>query len=134
VLALTVKQPWATLIAVGAKKVETRSWKTKHRGIIGIHAGATITRDAVELCFQEPFKAALTAAGILHPDQLPLGALLAKADLAECRETGRMYYLSDQERAFGDYTEGRYGWVFKNVEILPAPVPMSGALKLWEML
>lgn len=38
--ALTIRQPWAQLIAIGAKTIETRSWPTKHRGRIAIHAGA----------------------------------------------------------------------------------------------
>jgi hypothetical protein len=37
--ALTVLQPYAQLIAVGAKQYETRSWATKHRGPTAIHAG-----------------------------------------------------------------------------------------------
>lgn len=38
--ALTIRQPWATLIATGAKTIETRSWSTKYRGPLAIHAGA----------------------------------------------------------------------------------------------
>lgn len=37
--ALTIRQPWASLIAVGAKSIETRSWPTKYRGELLIHAG-----------------------------------------------------------------------------------------------
>ena len=37
--ALTIMQPWASLIACGAKTIETRSWPTKYRGPIAIHAG-----------------------------------------------------------------------------------------------
>jgi len=38
--ALTLWQPWASLIAVGAKRIETRSWSTKYRGPLAIHAAA----------------------------------------------------------------------------------------------
>ena len=38
--AITIWQPWASLIACGAKKYETRSWPTKYRGPIAIHAAA----------------------------------------------------------------------------------------------
>lgn len=37
--ALTLHQPWASLIAVGLKTIETRSWSTKYRGPLAIHAG-----------------------------------------------------------------------------------------------
>lgn len=40
--ALTVRQPWASLIACGAKTIETRSWRTSYRGWLAIHAGKTI--------------------------------------------------------------------------------------------
>lgn len=38
--ALTIRQPWASLIALGIKTIETRSWQTRYRGPIAIHAGA----------------------------------------------------------------------------------------------
>lgn len=37
--AVTISQPFATLVALGAKTLETRSWATKHRGDLAIHAG-----------------------------------------------------------------------------------------------
>lgn len=37
--AITVLQPWATLLVTGKKHIETRSWKTNYRGEILIHAG-----------------------------------------------------------------------------------------------
>lgn len=37
---LTLRQPWATLVALGVKTIETRSWRTNHRGPLAIHAGA----------------------------------------------------------------------------------------------
>lgn len=36
--ALSLTQPWATLVAIGAKKIETRSWSTSYRGPVAIHA------------------------------------------------------------------------------------------------
>ena len=45
---LTIKEPWATLIIEGYKKYEFRSWKTKYRGEILIHAGAGIDKEAMK--------------------------------------------------------------------------------------
>ena len=45
---LTLKQPWATLVAEGIKKYEFRSWKTKYRGKILIHAGTGIDKKGLE--------------------------------------------------------------------------------------
>lgn len=39
--ALTIRQPWASLIAAGVKTIETRSWSTKYRGPLAIHAGTS---------------------------------------------------------------------------------------------
>ena len=46
--ALTIKEPWATLIIDGYKKYEFRSWKTKYRGKILIHAGMSLEKDMLK--------------------------------------------------------------------------------------
>ena len=46
--ALTIKEPWATLIIEGYKKFEFRSWKTNYRGKILIHSGLTLEKDMVD--------------------------------------------------------------------------------------
>lgn len=63
--AITIKQPWATLIALGEKRFETRSWQTKYRGPIAIHAGKTIDK---EYCEYQPIKRALQKHGIENAD------------------------------------------------------------------
>lgn len=47
--ALTLIQPWATLIMLGEKQIETRSWNTKYRGKLAIHAGKKIDKDKLFL-------------------------------------------------------------------------------------
>lgn len=44
--AITIKQPWATLILLKEKQFETRSWQTKYGGSIAIHAGKSIDKEA----------------------------------------------------------------------------------------
>ena len=44
VKVLTVKQPWASLIAYNYKHYEFRSWKTNYRGYVYIHAGLTLEK------------------------------------------------------------------------------------------
>ena len=85
--ALTLHQPWASLIAVGVKTIETRSWSTKHRGPIAIHAGARPPEIGLRLgkwrtliaenepCIQIP-------GNFAHP--MPLGAVVATAVLVDC--------------------------------------------------
>ncbi len=149
---LTLTQPWATLVAIGAKKIETRSWETMYRGPLAIHAAKGFPKPAQELCFTEPFLSALAVTmvgqGKYRPDQLPRGMIVAIGELFDCRSTEEarpgkrgwfahvnnkpVYWeLTDQERAFGDYTPGRYAWLLANVRPLPAPIPAKGALGLW---
>lgn len=143
---LTLTQPWATLVAVGAKSIETRSWDTRYRGPLAIHAGKGLgpvggMRGLRDLCCSEPFFSVLKSAGIdldhVDVDVLPRGAIVAV-----CRLTA-IYRITERgiegfrpqppanELAFGDYTPGRYAWLLTDVMALPTPIPATGALGLW---
>lgn len=148
--ALTLTQPWATLVAIGAKRIETRSWPTKYRGPVAIHAAKTFPGWAKD-CAQnsEAFRRALgwpepvhpltqewinaIAAGLLG---LPLGAVIATARIVNCLDTDLIPRFvspfTEQERAFGDYSAGRYGFILGDVRMLPEPISAKGALGLWE--
>lgn len=77
--AITILQPWASLIACGKKQIETRSWATKYRGPIAIHVGLN-TKFLRQFYTQEPFKTALIG---VKPR---LGYVIAIADLIACEE------------------------------------------------
>ena len=134
--ALSVIQPWATLLAIGAKRVETRSWATTHTGSLGIHASRGFPQAARDLCYQEPFRSALAAAGIDDWSELPRGALVGVAAVLGCHPVETLPKLTtgnpltEQELAFGDYTPGRYGWTFDS-PVRIEPVRMQGALGIW---
>lgn len=147
--AITLTQPWATLVAIGAKKIETRSWRTDYRGPLAIHAAKGWTRAVVKLAFSEPFRTILVQAGYKLFSLLPLGKVVATCELVSVIPTrqllanpvcewagpdGRRYRfeLDDQEKAFGDYTPGRYAWLLADVRKLDVPVGARGALGLWE--
>ncbi len=127
--ALSLTQPWATLVVTGAKRVETRSWRTPYRGWLGIHASKSFPRWARELCLEEPFLSALHG---LRPDDLSRGALLGGVKLLDCVPTEgvELVGISDREQAFGDYGHGRYGWLLDRATVFE-PRPMRGALGLW---
>lgn len=129
---LTVLQPWATLLALGAKRFETRSWSSGYRGPLAIHAGRTFDLATQELCFGEPFASVLAAAGISHPRQLPRGVVLAIGRLSACQPTVAPWLPTDPtELAFGNFGPGRYMWQLDDVAPLPTPLPARGALGLW---
>lgn len=130
--ALTLMQPWATLMAVGAKRIETRSWPTAIRGEVAIHASKTFPRDAIDLIFTEPYRSVLGEAGLRGVSQLPLGAIVAVGDFIDCVPTANLVVgLDDLEFDFGNYEPGRYGFVFRGIRILAHPVPAKGALGFW---
>lgn len=137
--ALSLTQPWATLVANGSKRIETRSWKTSHRGLIAIHASKGFPKAARRLCWNSPFFEALSPLGA---HQLPLGAIIATAELVACSPTNTVWGVTDafsqpregeSEHAFGDYSDGRYMWFLENVRALPESIPCRGAFSLWEV-
>lgn len=169
--ALTLYQPWATLVAAGIKTIETRSWRTSYRGPLAIHAAA-----------REPKAGEVVAGGVVSShrieyhdrvdegwhwrawgdDQplhrLPVGAIVAVCRLVDCvpvveprthdytgphlRQdsdglhfynfgTGRCMAVDDQ-RPYGDFTPGRFGWLLEDIRPLPRPVPWRGRQQLWD--
>jgi len=144
--AITVHQPHATLIALGEKGNETRSWTTKYRGPLAIHAGKKVYKD---LCEQEPFKSVLAKHGYTA-DNLPTGCVVAIANLADCLpihldHTGDAVLLDHKgspvhwigngsnEFHFGFYDNGRFAWQLKDINQIPkeCQVPVKGQQRLW---
>ena len=144
--AITILEPWASLIAYGHKQIETRSWSTKYRGQIAIHAGQETKRAFYSL----PIINALGISCVSeHWLNIRLGSVIAIADLLDClkvRGTASLIIGNDKsvaailennmrvmgnELAFGDYTHGRYAWILANVRRIE-PVPAKGRQRLWE--
>lgn len=133
--AITIYQPWATLIAIGAKKFETRSWPTRYRGQLAIHAGK---KNEEVACQEVPIRKALEEYGY-NVFNLPTGAIIV--ELVDCLksvdtwtdgyelEGRRLVYSPEYE--FGDFTPGRYAWELTDVKLLPQPVPAKGQQGLW---
>lgn len=147
--ALTITQPWATLVAIGAKQIETRSRATLRRERIAIHAAKGWKNYDREACWEPEFRAALEPTKLVdytnYSDldiddierfSLPLGAIVATANLVGVYATDEIWrwvLLSETERAFGDYGERRFAWVLEDVTALREPVACKGALGLWDV-
>jgi hypothetical protein len=145
VKALTLTQPWASLVALGAKRIETRSWWTRYRGPLAIHAakGFPNGAGARSICMKQPFRHTLLEAGyhLGEMHTLPLGVVVATCRLADCIRLGNSdrqfnaildHYGAHHEDDFGDYTPGRYAWILADVCRLPEPIPARGFQGLWE--
>lgn len=125
--ALSLTRPWATLIAIGGKRVETRSWSTTHRGQIAIHASKGFPKWARDFATTEH-----TLGRLLSP--IPTGGIIALARIVKVERTQDVEQsLSALERLYGDYSFGRYAWFLEDVIKLPQPVVCKGALSLWEV-
>lgn len=126
---ITLTQPWATLMALGCKTIETRSWSTRFRGPIAIHAAKTFPKPCRDLIVEEYFGPMLFAGGYHQAEQLPLGKILAVCFLEGCERTEDLYLrVSEMERAFGDYSAGRFGFQTTEVRPLKEPLAFRGAL------
>lgn len=104
--ALSVKQPWASLIAAGLKTIETRTWPTHHRG------------DLLICSSQSP-----------RYDSLPTGAALAIVKVVDCRPM-----TSADEAAAGCELYARaFAWVLSDIRPLEQPIPISGRQGLFNV-
>lgn len=141
--ALSLTQPWATLMAIGAKRYETRDWRTTRRGDIAIAASKGFPRDERELCQEDPFCTVLAEAGITiigltpsKPNQLPLGMVVCVVEIVDCIATnpeGVERRLSRRplvdpaphEQDFGNYAPDRQVFITTNLRRLRHPVPVE---------
>lgn len=127
--AITLWQPWASLIAHHTKHYETRSWHTTYRGWLAIHAAKRKP---------EGFTAAanvLGEVGYTKWSQLPTGCVVAVARLVDVLSTDDRAFverLHEQERAFGNFSRGRYAWQLADVRRLETPIAVTGRQGLWD--
>lgn len=130
---LSLTQPWATLVAIGAKRIETRSWWTEYRGPLVIHAAKAFPRVARAFAdtsrFIIPLRTEIEA--LYGQASWPLGAIVAMAELDEIVPMAYLTDISAQERAFGDYSPGRFAWRLTDVRPLREPILATGALGVW---
>lgn len=133
--ALTLTQPWASLIAISAKKIETRSWSTSYRGPLAIHAAKGFPRDA------QDFSRCIRLGVLFGPHyEYPRGMVVATCRLVACVRTEDLLSkspytpdMTDQEQMFGNYDPGRWGWMLADIKPCD-PIPAKGALSLWEWM
>lgn len=137
--ALTLTQPWATLVALGEKKIETRSWGTGYRGELLIHAAKGQSLEESRVRNLPVFEAALRKHG-LEVTPLPMGALVGRVQLVQCGAVDHPGFADAssswdrREWEFGNLEPGagRYAWVLAEAEYFWQPKPMKGAQGLWE--
>ncbi len=119
--ALTIKEPWATLIVDGYKKYEFRSWKTNYRGKILIHAGMSLESDNLKR-----FKN--------YNLTCSKGAIIGEADLVDCIKVDEEFInelrkIDSVVYAISNHSEN-YAWKLENVIKYDNPICVKGKLGL----
>jgi activating signal cointegrator 1 len=134
VKALTLTEPWASLVACRQKLVETRSWYTAYRGPLAIHAAKGFPKWAREESEENPiFKTALTFETGSYNPELTRGRVLCLVELVDVKRTEDVRLtLSAKELEFGDYHAGRFAWFLKYINPYASMPLAKGALGLWE--
>lgn len=159
--ALTLHQPWAMLVERGWKEVETRGWYTSYRGPLAIHAGLRWTEDQRDAALEIVLKLrrrseeespdsdwtkavpdCLLQHGLKAKDSL--GCIVAICELTECVpaweiETNRSLLQAfepqhgwETEYLMGNYAQGRYAWILRNVRQVVPYIPAKGNRRLWD--
>jgi len=103
--AISLKQPWASLIAEGSKTIETRTWPTNYRGELLI-------------CSSKNPKI----------ENLPVGMALCVATVRDCRPMTR----EDEQAAMCEYYQGAYAWILSNIRAIK-PFPVKGSLGIYSV-
>ena len=123
---ITIKEPFATLIAEGYKEYEFRTWRTKYRGEILIHAGKGVDKKAME-----KFKSLNL--------NYSSGKIIAKANLTDCikidDEARKMLKTKNEHQVYTNAIQSTdwdgYGFKLENVERID-PIEINGKLSLWD--
>jgi len=126
-LALSFRQPWASLILIPWKDIENRNWVTYYRGPILIHAAKTMTKREYNEAIDFPCSIdrertmRLLASGVLAFDNLPRGGIIGSANLMDC-----------VRRSTSPWFTGANGFVLRDQKPLPF-VPFKGQLGFFEV-
>lgn len=117
--AISIKQPWAELIADGHKTIETRTWYTNHRGLILICASAKHdTEFQKKIVLPEPYLVAWSITG----------CAIAVAELWNCSPM----QPADASEAMCHFVSGLYSWRLRDVRAIE-PFPVKGQLGIFNV-
>ena len=120
-VGLSIRQPWVELILLGRKTIEVRSWTTKHRGELWLHAGKAVDSKAC-------VATGTTASGLCR------GALVGVAHMAGCFEFDRASWARHRAAHLNyiDFRPGLFGWLLEDARRIE-PVPYPGKLGLMKI-
>jgi len=135
--ALTIKQPWASLIAHGIKDIENRTWKTNFRGRIYIHS-STPKKFEIQLN-DEQTRLALPVLKDAFSGNLPFGAIIGEVDIIDCVINHSSIWAEQSDVFRKTHSAGVvsrppiYNWVLANPVLYEDPIlNVKGKLSFWK--
>lgn len=137
---ITVKQPWAWLIVSGVKPIENRTWQTKFRGRILIHAGQSHESiNALNEAQREDFNSKLSGGTYPYPGIKNYSAIIGSVEMVDCVINHSSIWAEKSEPKYLTTQIGRelkvkpiYNWVLENPILFPEPIPAKGKLSFWD--
>lgn len=127
--AITIKQPWASLIVEGIKDIENRTWPTKFRGRVLIHASVQPVK-----CLPSNLLNPLQYAQVFTANKLsalngPNGAIIGSVEIVDCVINHSSVWAIKTEDF---HIKKCYNWVLANPIQFPEPIPVKGKLSFWD--
>jgi len=120
--ALTLHRPWPGLIFFAGKDIENRSWTTRYRGPLYIHAGKTWDDDALDFAARIPIADGTSASNwVSHATALHPTGIVGVVDLVDVIEAHTSPWA----------VPGQYHWCLENRRVFILPVPCRGMQGLW---
>lgn len=127
-MTISLWQPWATACVLGIKAIETRHWRTSHRGELAIHAAKRLQADERE------WWAKLHERDPRWPAKPVLGAIVGVVELVAIETSERLIQeISQSEALWGNYARGRFGWRLANPRALKRPIECRGNQSMWRL-
>lgn len=141
--ALSIKQPFASLIAHGIKDIENRTWKTNFRGRIYIHASGVKVIDCLRVLNEEQYLIAqkhFLKLGLNKFSDLPISAIIGEVDIVDCVINHESIWA---EKSKGIWVGSTFvhkeehpviwNWVLANPVLYEKPIlNVKGKLSFWE--
>jgi hypothetical protein len=131
--ALTIKQPWASLIVENIKNIENRTWKTNFRGRVYVHASKP-TKFNVSLTDEQTI-ASLSVFKDAMDGNMSFGAIIGEVDIVDCVVNHPSIWAEKTEMPAGVYMGEKiiYNWVLANPIKYDQPIlNVKGALSFWQ--
>lgn len=130
--AISLWQPWASLIAMGLKKYETRSWSTSYRGPLLICSAQKTSVEQADIFFKIYRKHQF---GYMDWCDLPKGCAIALVQLTDCIKMDEAFIQQQTELEIdcGEWSPGRYAWRLEEVKAIVPPIPVKGRQGLFNL-